>query len=530
MYQLFQVRSITSQLIDKTITVKMSYDINADTVNDNTIQIFDRKKRNQLPISWTVENDTIIIKLKDWPTPNLDYIFYVNAGIESVFKTPLSSGVKRRIQFQSRILSLISITSPSDHEKLSNIKIEWEENTSLESIKKMNINLLESLKQQYPNDLDMANNQYESEKIEPASSYRVQIGTDSSFYNIAKDTLVQNDKFITIEDLIPETQYFARVRGEKQLTDDDRDGEYGSWSEIVTFTCEEVDSPTEPTYNERSDNLTDDSPIFIDTLEVLRHSKSATFTDTISIEFDAPLDPTSISQVIIINSAEGIEQLAFTAIVTGPYLNLTLAEPLVNAKLEIHLTNVKSADRKKELDYEKLVILTKYEPAYCSIEAVRSLIRAAKVSDEDTLYNIREASKFVNYFNDIGLIKDGVPFEVEQYVRHKTAYDCLLGFYVDKAAQTGSQGTVGDVEYKTPTKLVDLTKLLGELADEVKKWEDALRGHKKIGRVAPMSAVKGKHVTPQFTDLNLNYNRGVNGSNDSSYHSYIGNPLFPNKG
>ena len=168
-----------------------------------------------------------------------------------------------------------------------------------------------------------------------------------------------------------------------------------------------------------------------------------------------------------------------------------------NSIYEIKIKGLKQEMGHKTLDKLNLKFCTKLKPAYTTIPAVQSLIENCNIEEHTILYHIREASKYADYiktckdnkFKNPHLDRQVDAFQTEQFTRYKAAYECLLRFYMDNAAQVGVKGTLGDVSFETPS-IPDITPLLSTLKDEVEKWSLALQGHTEL-RTGVYTAVKG---------------------------------------
>lgn len=212
-----------------------------------------------------------------------------------------------------------------------------------------------------------------------------------------------------------------------------------------------------------------------------------------------------------------IEKVEFTSETTDNLLEITPTETLDNSEYIIKIKYISSEDGSEVIRDYKLSVCTAFVPAYCSLESVNSLVDGCDIPDKAILYHIREASKFAQYLK-LGLKDDSTPvFEVEQFVKYKAAYDCVLKMYIDKSAANSEEGTLGDVTFKNTAKVPDISKLLATLADEVKKWQNEVEGYTNAGRANPVSAIRAyspKAVTQSGTGqalqtIGLDFNRGV---------------------
>lgn len=194
-----------------------------------------------------------------------------------------------------------------------------------------------------------------------------------------------------------------------------------------------------------------------------------------------------------------MEKVKFTVKVFDNFLEIIPCDGVKdNAIYEIKLKDLKQENGNNKLEAATIKFCTKMTPAYTSLEAVKSLVENCNVPDETILYHIREASKYADYIKRcktsygrpvMQLDPEMDTFQKEQFAKYKAAYECMLRFYMDKAAENGLKGTLGDITFDTTTKLPDISKLLATLKKEVEEWELALQGHTNI-RASMRTGVK----------------------------------------
>jgi hypothetical protein len=197
------------------------------------------------------------------------------------------------------------------------------------------------------------------------------------------------------------------------------------------------------------------------------------------------------------------------------YIEITpVSGVLDNSTYEVKLKGLKELNGRRELDSQVIKLTTALTPAYTTIQAVQSLVENANIPEDIVLYHIREASKFVDYIASASATNVNATnpaFEVTQLVKYKAAYECLLRFYVEKAAGGGVKGQLGDVLFQEDAKMPDISMLLKSFKVQIQEWQDAIKGYKLEGRAKPLSGLRGsKAVVPGImTDLTLDYNRGI---------------------
>ena len=169
-----------------------------------------------------------------------------------------------------------------------------------------------------------------------------------------------------------------------------------------------------------------------------------------------------------------------------------------NSIYEIRFKNLKEENGTKELENQTVKVCTQMTPCYSTIDAVKALLGDIEIPDETILYHIREASRFADYIKDsmkaYNILnikgKELQDYQSTQLTKYKAAYECALRFYMDKAAENGIKGTLGDITFDTGIKLPDIKDLLANLLSEVDKWKLALQGHNTDIRAKIRTGVK----------------------------------------
>lgn len=189
-----------------------------------------------------------------------------------------------------------------------------------------------------------------------------------------------------------------------------------------------------------------------------------------------------------------MEKIELTYKVFDNFIEITPATAIAdNSIYEIRIKGVKSADGKKKLDDLRLKVVTYLTPSYCSVEGINSLIDVFGIPEDRLLYYIREASRHADYIMGGTAVKAGTTptFQVEQFVKTKATIDALLKAYMERASESGSKGTLGDVTFESSENYGSIKDLIKTLKDELKKWEDAMRGYHNEGRAKPKATRVG---------------------------------------
>jgi len=252
MFQEFGIVGIQTSLMEKKISIEFSLDVNADTATRDRLLLVN-KETGQMP-NYTIDitRKVITLELVEWPIPNTEYLLKVQKGITSIVDDELPDSLQRGIVFKSEITSLIEVLTPGDHEKLSELFLSWKE---------VPVDASENL----------------------VNSYCVEVAKENVFYSTVKQSYIHDKQEVAFTDL-PAGQYYARVRAQK-------DGEYGRWSDIVTFIIGSKSVEPEPD---------DDEPIFEDGLEIVTAPPNGETPKSFLIEFDDDIDPDSIQEIVVI--------------------------------------------------------------------------------------------------------------------------------------------------------------------------------------------------------------------------------------
>jgi hypothetical protein len=174
------------------------------------------------------------------------------------------------------------------------------------------------------------------------------------------------------------------------------------------------------------------------------------------------------------------------------FLEITPTEaPKTNSIYEIRVKGLKSLKKDKKLDNLKLKVVTKLIPSYCSIEGINTLVDVFDIPEEKLLYYIREASRYADYIKGTAAVKTGeiASFEVEQFVKTKASLDALLNVYAQKASDSGTKGTLGDITFENSKVFGSIKDLIKLLKEEFRKWENVLSGYSNVDR-AKLEATK----------------------------------------
>lgn len=260
MVQDFRVSAIDVDLKNKSVTIACTMDIDPDTINDANVRLYSKTSRNDIEYVPKLNGKILTLELIDWPEPNLDYIIVIQQ-LKSVLGDDLVSGVRRKIIFESSICSKLEITYPAYDEVITDLKVAWKEILA-------------------------------SEEHEYFNSYYIEISTENAFHNVLKKVEVSDRNEIDLSELL-NGQYYVRGRVQK-------DNEYGSWSEIITFIIGDKAAKPGPIFDSGEEDQEEDEEIYTPEVKILTVPSNGETPESILIEFDCEIDPDYIEDIIVI--------------------------------------------------------------------------------------------------------------------------------------------------------------------------------------------------------------------------------------
>lgn len=261
MYQEFSIISIEPILNKKQIIITASQAINVYEMDNTVIEIYERASKTSILFSKEMKEKVITLTFKEWPIPNSEYILIIN-GLKSIIDQSLSSNVKKRIKFESNIISTVKILNPSIFEQIETLNIDLKELAQKEE--------------------DIKN------------SFYIEIAKDNSFIDTVIKTNINKTSFKLF---LPKFgQYYMRVRVQDGLL-------YGLWSDLLTFkygtVSESGDMPeiTEPDIEDEDDL---EPEVDIEEFELISKLEQGVTPKTLLLEFSKEVDTLSLDNIIII--------------------------------------------------------------------------------------------------------------------------------------------------------------------------------------------------------------------------------------
>lgn len=204
MFKEFALVDMAVNPIEKQIKLFFTSNVDPDTIDSDTIAMVHAESQKIYRLKYRTSKKTVVITVLDDVEPNEEYRLDINKTIKDIVGTPLQSSLIRHVYFNSNIYSNVRIISPANHELVDGSFIcEWQE-------------ILRD------------------KRRKPVLEYRLQISENKNFDPCEIDTVVLNKQRISFPKLKDAKQYYIRIRVEK-------DGEFGAWSDIATFTYDGKD-------------------------------------------------------------------------------------------------------------------------------------------------------------------------------------------------------------------------------------------------------------------------------------------------
>lgn len=204
MFKEFALVDMAVNPIEKQIKLFFTSNVDPNTVDSDTIAMVHAESQKIYRLKYRTSKKTVVITVLDDVEPNEEYRLDINKTIKDIVGTPLQSSLIRHVYFNSNIYSNVRIISPANHELIDGSFIcEWQE-------------ILRD------------------KRRKPVLEYRLQISENKNFDPCEIDTVILNKQRISFPQLKDAKQYYIRIRVEK-------DGEFGAWSDIATFTYDGKD-------------------------------------------------------------------------------------------------------------------------------------------------------------------------------------------------------------------------------------------------------------------------------------------------
>lgn len=266
MYQEFSVVSIESVLNKKQILITTNQEININTFKDTVVEIYERGSKNSVLFFTEINDKVLTITFKDWPVPNSEYILSIKELL-SITDEALTSSVKKKIKFESSIVSTVSVISPGMFEQIELLNIELKEVAAKPEFLK--------------------------------GSFYIEISKDNAFIDTVIKTCISKTSFKLA--LPSFGQYFMRIRVQDEIDL----SQYGMWSELITFKYGNVSESGEIPEIEDPDIEEDptEPEVDIEDFELISELEQGVTPVSLILEFSKDIDELSLDNIIIIRKA-----------------------------------------------------------------------------------------------------------------------------------------------------------------------------------------------------------------------------------
>lgn len=206
-----------------------------------------------------------------------------------------------------------------------------------------------------------------------------------------------------------------------------------------------------------------------------------------------------------------MEKIEFEAnIINDNILEIKLNSPMKNnSAYDITLKGLTELYGYKELPYTKYTYVSELSPCYTTLSDVMLLVgELGEIKPEDVLKCIRENSRLASFYTKKEYKQNDIPFEVQYFVKLKTACTILLKKYMTMLNSVGLKGSLGDIAFQKEVKLKDLLSLLDELKEQLEPLETALKDGDTYHGIKRANRAIGNTLTSVSTD---GFSRGFNG-------------------
>lgn len=258
MYQDLRILAVDANMQHKRVTIELNFDVDPETVTSSNVELLSKSDRSLVDYTAEISGKVITLTLVRWPIPNFEYVMSIR-NLKNVMGEELASGLRRKIVFKSSICSTVHVLHPAYGEVISDTKASWEEKLA-------------------------------DPTHEYVHSYRIEVSKENTFYTLERHTEVAGKQEVDLQDL-KNGQYYIRVRAQK-------DGEFGPWSEVVTFLVGEVPAEPEPIFDSGEEEEEDD--VYVPDIKITSISEDGITGESILIEFDCEIDPDLIDDILVI--------------------------------------------------------------------------------------------------------------------------------------------------------------------------------------------------------------------------------------
>ena len=298
MQSLFNVTSINTDYTNKQIIIKTTFSIEPKTVNKKNVEIVNASSGAAVIYKLSVDDDKIIVTLKDWPDLNENYYIVKIVNIKDKLNRDLIHPITKNVMFKADTKLKIIILNPNDNEAV--VK---QHNVVNFSIKQINPDGSETVKPIPDSDDTPSLPNEETGKKEAMTeeeldvTYHFEFASDIAFFDIVKEYKTPyTEGFIQLDN----GQYYMRARA----IEGDMNGD---WSPVHTFTvvpdvCSEELDELSQAKKDYIDEIMAPVEFFLDEedlFEIISHSNNGVTYPEFYIEFSKNIDADKLPDSII---------------------------------------------------------------------------------------------------------------------------------------------------------------------------------------------------------------------------------------
>lgn len=303
MQSIFNITAVTPDYSNKQIVIKTTFKVDPDTVNRKNVQVIAASSGITVTYKLSVDDDKIIITLKDWPDLDNYYVVKVE-NVKDKLNRDLVHPLSKDVMFKADTKLKTIIHSPNNNEaviqqhKLVYFSIKQvNPDGSLTSHPMPEIPLPNP---ELPNDKEevMPEGITKEAVLEDESdvTYHFEFASDIAFFDIIKDySTPYTEGYIQLDN----GQYYMRARAVEN-------GHSGDWSEVITFTvipelCES-DDILEEAKKEYIEDIMAPVEFFLDVdevLEIVSRSNNGVTYPEFYLEFNKDIDQEKLPTNII---------------------------------------------------------------------------------------------------------------------------------------------------------------------------------------------------------------------------------------
>lgn len=298
MQSLFNVTSINTDYTNKQIIIKTTFSIEPKTVNKKNVEIVSASSGAAVIYKLSVDDDKIIVTLKDWPDLDENYYIVKIVNIKDKLNRDLIHPITKNVMFKADTKLKIIILNPNDNEAV--VK---QHNVVNFSIKQINPDGSETVKPIPDSDDTPSLPNEETGKKEAMTeeeldvTYHFEFASDIAFFDIVKEYKTPyTEGFIQLDN----GQYYMRARA----IEGDMNGD---WSPVHTFTvvpdvCSEELDELSQAKKDYIDEIMAPVEFFLDEedlFEIISHSNNGVTYPEFYIEFSKNIDADKLPDSII---------------------------------------------------------------------------------------------------------------------------------------------------------------------------------------------------------------------------------------